>query len=117
MNPDKESMKRTAAAFRAAAPQLAQWAFTHLFARTDRYGGYYKNKADQIVPTTRPKKAEPGAVTVDLLTQHFRGVNEFGFYEPRLIVGAYPLAPGTSVGRWLGGDYDAHDGTDFDPGA
>ncbi len=99
-------MSDIANVWKNAAPTLAEWAFSQLVNRTDRYGVY-----DEEGPKNFPKSGTvPGALTVQRLTQHFAGTAR------EHTVGLHSLGT-DSMGRWAAWDIDAHDGQPCDPAA
>lgn len=94
----------------ARASELADWALARFFVRRDRYGVYvpaHQDGAPVVKKLTAPFKGPvAGVVSRDLLRAHFRATGTSD------VVGAHTLAPGTSLGRCVAVDVDAHNGED-----
>lgn len=97
-------------AWQKRAPELARWALDRYFVRTDRYGGYFIREGEKATCTKPSKGPKPNAVNLALLERHFR---------PRSmddVIGAHTLNT-DNVGKYLGADIDAHEGTEANPEA
>lgn len=93
-----------------AAEQLADWALARLVNRTDRHGGYFKEKGGRVNTLTKPAKGpQAGVVSRELILRHFRPTCHDD------IVGGHALTPAAegapSVGKWAGFDFDNHGGS------
>ena len=89
------------------APELGQWAMTHLVNRTDVWGRYIKQKKkgkERNNAITAPFRDERGKVFLDVssLTKHFRRKEAGGQ------LGIHAMST-DMTSRWLGIDIDLHD--------
>ncbi|MEM1026652.1 MAG: hypothetical protein AAGJ38_01050 [Planctomycetota bacterium] len=90
--------------WQAHAEDLAAWAHERLVNRDDRYGGYGATGT-----LTRPATGNrEGVVTEQLLARHFAATNRDD------VIGLHAAAPDQTA-RWLGLDFDDHDGEDPEP--
>lgn len=112
MSSDKPDDNGAAEAWRARAPELAEWAWAHLVNRVDIWGGYLpmryrKEKADKSV--TKPRKTDRGKVLLSpaVLERHFNG-RDVGD------VAGLHTTSSSNTSRWFVVEIDKHDG---DPGA
>lgn len=84
------------------AGELAAWADRFLVNRRDVWGGYWRDEAGLIHPTTRPQKGRrPGDLSADVLRRHFLAEG------PYAVVGLHTTSPANEC-RWIGLDLDAH---------
>ena len=93
----------TRVAWAGRAPELADWSIARLFARTDRFGGYYTGKDGGTAKSARPNRGCKDVLSRSVLLRHFAAA------RPEDVVGAYALTPGEAgTGRWVAVDIDAH---------
>lgn len=92
----------------ARAEELADWALARLFVRTDRFGGYYRDRESGETRTvTRPTKVSPEEFSREVLLKHCRASRTDD------VIGALPLTPGKDgTGLWAANDIDNHDHSD-----
>lgn len=100
-----DHVDRMAEEWSERAPELAEWAMSHLVNRTDVWGRYIRRKADELTQVvTAPFRDERGKVFLDLdsLRKHFR---------TRQASGQLGLHSASSdlTSRWLGIDIDLHE--------
>ncbi|MFO0798975.1 MAG: phage/plasmid primase, P4 family [Gemmataceae bacterium] len=102
--------KAGAAWRKAAQDKLAEWSWSNLVVRADRYGGYYTHPdTGSVEKCARPKRedASPGKFNRAVLSRHFQATG------CRDVVGCYALTAcddaGVSYGKWVGIDWDNHD--------
>jgi hypothetical protein len=91
---------------RSVAEDLAQWSWLRLVNRTDAWGGYWRQQADNglvTVPTTRPHPRDRGKVllTPVVIVQHFRAS------QARHVIGLHSTSP-HNTSKWGGVDIDWH---------
>ncbi len=95
-----------ATAWAEYAMQLAQWTWERLVNRDDVWGSYLplRQREENLKLVTAPPKDRRGIdrLSLDVLTQHFRGVDHGD------VVGLHTTSPG-GTSRWGCFDIDAHD--------
>jgi hypothetical protein len=100
-----EFVERIAGEWRDRAPELANWAMTHLVNRTDVWGRYHRRKGDDTTSAiTVPFREERGKTFLDLdsLRKHF------STRAPSGQLGLHSASSDLSS-RWLAIDIDLHD--------
>ena len=92
-----------AAAWAAAAGELADWCLRWLVNRTDIHGGQFFKSNGEIQRFTSHRR-----LTRDRLVRHFRATSTED------VIGLHVTSPAETC-RWVGWDIDAHKGQKFDP--
>ncbi len=100
--PPTGSKKEIRAEWVAAAGLLAAWTMARIVNRTDRAGGYFREKPSGAVkPITAPASATEGYITLARIEAHFCAT------APEHVLGLHALGIESS-GKWASLDVDAH---------